>query len=292
MGADITICAIARDELHGVLEWIAYYKALGADQILIFDNDSSDGTERLLAALGKQGEIIHIPWPRSEHDRPQTEAYNHALGIAATEWMAFFDCDEFLVLKAHHSLRDYISDAPDDAGAIGINWQVFGDGGHASYAPLPVTERFTLGSPADAPVNLAFKSLVRCHDVRTQSIHEGRLSSGRYVTGSFDALQRKSIGTSVAVDHRLAVLNHYAVKSREEWQRKLTRGHANRSQKGRRRAGALQSVLEELNDNSFRYDDIVPFLAGMRREAFRLRDLVRASGLEFPVWPFVDERIE
>ncbi|NJS39772.1 MAG: glycosyltransferase family 92 protein, partial [Rhodobacteraceae bacterium] len=55
------LCAILRNEIRGVVEWLAHYKALGVDEFLIYDNASDDGTEALLAALAEAGEIDADP---------------------------------------------------------------------------------------------------------------------------------------------------------------------------------------------------------------------------------------
>lgn len=285
---DTTICAIVRDELAGIVEWIAYYKSLGSDALVIYDNDSTDGTERILAALHAAGEIARFPWPSRIGSRPQTEAYAHALSHACTEWIGFFDCDEFLVLPDDDELDSYLDCAPADAGAIAVNWRIFGDSGQNCFAARPVIERFTRGADLSSVLNHSFKTLARRRCVQRQGIHDCTLSSGHYVTGSFRPLRKAGAGASAEADHLGAILNHYVVKSREEWQAKLRRGHANRAGKSGRRAGALQSVYESLNDNSVGYDDIARFVPGMRREADRLLAILRRAGLEYPVWPFVE----
>ena len=39
----IALCAIVRNEIRGLVEWLAHYKALGFNDILIYDNASDDG---------------------------------------------------------------------------------------------------------------------------------------------------------------------------------------------------------------------------------------------------------
>ena len=40
----IALCAIVRNEIRGLVEWLAHYKAVGFNDILIYDNASTDGT--------------------------------------------------------------------------------------------------------------------------------------------------------------------------------------------------------------------------------------------------------
>ena len=56
-------------------------------------------------------------------------------------WLAFFDVDEFLVLKKHDTINDFLmSHLP--MGSLAISWYIFGTGNRDLYAPLPVTKRF------------------------------------------------------------------------------------------------------------------------------------------------------
>jgi hypothetical protein len=57
------------------------------------------------------------------------------------EYMAFFDVDEFLVLKKHTNVDEFLKDHLPK-GALAISWYIFGSGYTTMYAPLPVTRRF------------------------------------------------------------------------------------------------------------------------------------------------------
>jgi hypothetical protein len=54
------VCAICKNELPYILEWIFHQKNVGFDTIYIYDNDSDDGTSELLIQLDKAGIIKRI----------------------------------------------------------------------------------------------------------------------------------------------------------------------------------------------------------------------------------------
>ena len=56
-------------------------------------------------------------------------------------WMAFFDVDEFLVLKKHDTVNEFLMQHLR-RGSLAISWYIFGTGFRDVYAPLPVTKRF------------------------------------------------------------------------------------------------------------------------------------------------------
>ena len=73
MRALIVTCM--RNEAPFLLEWIAYHRAIGFTDFLIYSNDCEDGTDDLLDRLAERGVVIHDPqlvavprdrghWPR------------------------------------------------------------------------------------------------------------------------------------------------------------------------------------------------------------------------------------
>ncbi|MBL4556550.1 MAG: glycosyltransferase family 2 protein [Rhodobacteraceae bacterium] len=52
-----------RDEGPYVLEWLAWHKAIGVTDFVVFTNDCTDGTDALLDRLDAAGEVMHLPNP-------------------------------------------------------------------------------------------------------------------------------------------------------------------------------------------------------------------------------------
>ncbi len=285
--AGAALCGIVRNEIRSIVEWLAHYKALGFDEFLIYDNESTDGTEVILQALDEAGELIYLDWPHVIGRWPQRRAYEHARRWASAEWLAFFDADEFLVLQKDASINAFLRPFPPEVAAVVVNWVVFGSGGQARYLPQPVTERFGDALPEGASWNRVFKSFGRRELLTGTGIHRLNPGSGHYVTTSgaeaqFDGPMRtKTAGTGIAT------LHHYIVKSREEFEEKLQRGNANSQYPGGRRT-RLERRLPTLDAGGARNSDIARWSDRMRHEALRLRDLLRARGICYPVWPFVE----
>lgn len=284
----IALCAILRNEIRAVVEWLAHYKALGFSDFLIYDNDSDDGTAELLAALDAAGELRLVHWPHSVGERPQRLAYANARKRARADWLAFFDADEFLLLRDDPDIGTFLRRFDEDVSAVAVNWVVFGSGGQQNFRAVPVIERFTDALAAGAGPNRQVKAIGRREKLIGTGIHRVEPGSGRYVTafGSdavFDGL------TSVRrADHRVAALHHYAVKSVQEFEEKRQRGHAN-SQNPDRKRERLDRAFAEFNAGGERNTDLLPFAPRMRAEAFRLRDILSARGITPPVWPFVED---
>lgn len=283
----IALCAIVRNEIRGLVEWLAHYKALGFHDILIYDNASDDGTSDMLRVLDEAGELLHLDWPHAVGARPQRLAYDHARRHSDADWIAFFDADEFLVLHQDASIAGFIARFPDEVSAIALNWVVFGSGGQQVWRPRPVTERFTDALPADAGESHTVKAIARRTRLAGIGIHRVSVAAGRYVMASGQDAAFRGLTASVARDVTVAALHHYAVKSLEEFGEKRRRGHAN-SQFPEVKLAKLDARFDEFDAGGVRNDDLARRSGPMRAEALRLCAILRAAGLEFPVWPFIE----
>jgi hypothetical protein len=283
----IALCAIVRNEIRALVEWLAHYKALGFTDFAIYDNDSTDGTSEMLRVLDDAGELVHLPWPHTVGPRPQRLAYEHARRHCEADWLAFFDADEFLVLRHDSSIAGFLARFGADVSAIAVNWVVFGSGGQAAYRALPVTERFTDALPAGAKESRTVKAIGRRDRLSGTGIHRVAVDRGRYVTPSGRDVVFDGLTASVAPDTAIAALHHYAVKSQEEFAEKRARGHAN-SQFPEKKRAKLDARLAEFDAGGVRNDWLALRSAPMRVEASRLCRILRAAGLDYPVWPFVE----
>ena len=284
----IALCAIVRNEIRSIVEWLAHYKVLGFTDFLIYDNESTDGTTEVLIALDEAGELVHLPWPHSVGERPQRLAYEHARKHSDADWLAFFDADEFLVLHQDARVGDFVSGLGADVSAVAVNWIVFGSGGQARYRAAPVVERFTDALRRDAEPNHSVKAIGRRERMSGTGIHRASLAAGRYVMPSGADAVFKGLTAVRNPEVSVAALHHYAVKSLEEFAEKRARGHAN-SQVPERKREKLDTRFAEHDAGGVRNDHLAVHSAPMRTEAVRLCAILRAAGLEFPVWPFIED---
>jgi glycosyltransferase involved in cell wall biosynthesis len=287
MTESIALCAIVKNEIRSIVEWLAYNKALGFSDIVIYDNESSDGTEKILQALDDAGELLRLEWPHAVGARPQRLAYDHMRRNSTADWIAFFDVDEFLHLRRHRTMSEFLGSFGDDVNGIAIHWLAFNGGGQESYRPAPVIERFTEALPRSSQYNKSLKSIGRRAFIRATGIHSLAVSEGRYVTPSGKDARLASGQILRGQDVKVAVLHHYHVKSMEEFQEKLSRGHAN-SQDPERKRMKLDMRLAEANAPGEPNTEILAMSARMRAEALRLRAILLEAGLFYPVWPFVE----
>lgn len=206
------LVCITKNESRYMREFIDYYLKLGFTTICLYDN--SDKNELKTFKSLPNVKIIFFPGKAR-----QVIAYNHFLTKFRNryDYVAFFDSDEFLVLKKHTTIQHFCTDMIQD-GAIGINWFIFGNNQHMEYSPEPVTSRFTRRYFSMHPL---VKTIARCRDIQSMKIHNPVLAHGKF---------RNCRGHEIDgyinndFDDSIAQLNHYCTKSNQEYNWKIQRG--------------------------------------------------------------------
>lgn len=145
----IALCTLAKQENRYLREFVEHYEKIGFDKIFICDNNNPDG-ERIEDAIDdyiKSGFVSVID--RRGAVAPQVEAlnfmYNDLSETEKFDYIAMFDCDEFLTLPRHNSVKDFLSDLNTPLSKyhfVLINWMFMTDNDLVRYDNRPLAERF------------------------------------------------------------------------------------------------------------------------------------------------------
>jgi hypothetical protein len=212
-------------------EWLAFHRALGFDRIHVFDNESTDTTPYLVRQAARRVSGISIEaWPSDvEYVERQRRAYERGLQIMraeGVEWCLFIDSDEFMTGTADETLQQFLR-RRDANAAIALHWSFYGSGGHVAEPRGLVIENYLLRAPANFAAQRLCKSFVRVPYV--QGCLNGHAfildpQNFPYVDCAGEPVQWESLGQ----DHVIAPwrINHYFVRSREWWAKKLARSNA------------------------------------------------------------------
>lgn len=277
-----------RNEGPYLLEWLAHHRAAGISDFLIYSNDCEDGTEAMLDRLAGAGVLRHhrqpggpnVQWRALKDAEAQPET-------RAADWITVIDCDEYI------NLRSPLGDIPQmlsqlgNAEAITLPWRLFGSGGAVRAGDAPTTERFTRAAPAPCAYPVAasfFKTLFRragrFHRLgihRPRQRDPARHGPAVWVDGSGAALPEGFAANQARINlhglppaSALVQLNHYSLRSAEEFMVKRTRGLPNRG-----RALDLAYWVER-NLNTIEDRSIARMAEGTRAA---LRDLRAIPGL-------------
>jgi Glycosyl transferase family 2 len=288
----LAVGAIFKNEGPYILEWIAFHRAVGVSRFFIADNGSDDGSDELLAALDRAGVIRHIPFPGRPGEPPQLPAYAEILRRHRSEadWIAFIDADEFLQpAPPERSLLPALAglDRVADVGAFVVNWAVYGSGGETEARPEPVIERFQSRARRGAGINRHYKSIVRASACAgpEENPHNFRLHRGFrtvHADGTdLELFRPPETGKSSMVRWAPMRLNHYVVKSREEFfERKRRRGRATKADELR-----AASFFDDHDRNEERVPMAPWLISASRAGKNRILAELRAAGWASPEPP-------
>lgn len=219
----LAICAIAKNEGPYFKEWIDWHQKQGVEKFYIYDNESTDCTKEVLAPYIESGLVEYNYWPGKKQ---QLATYDdcferHRL---ETRWLAIIDLDEFIVPVRDKSIPDFLRKM-EIFSSVEINWLVYGSSGAKKQEPGRVMDRFRRHSQPEHKLNTHVKSIVDPRRVCTMvGCHEASRISGRAADSHGNPLKK---GFRDRVPQQDVIkINHYAIKSYEEFLAKRARGRA------------------------------------------------------------------
>ncbi len=226
------VVATMRDDGIYILEFIAYYLALGFEHVFIYTNDNRDDSDALLGALAEHGIITVIENDISGFVEPEAKAFGHALNRLADlrdfEWVLFVDSDEYLMPAPEHgfSIDRYVTALeaahPDGlTAAVLFDWLWFVSDFTLQRASGTLYERFEHARPHWLPktlVRLAHLDSMRCQ-------HHPEVRQGyRVVDSGLGEVDMTTIWERKTPNYSGGWMSHYWPKSFEEFLVKKARG--------------------------------------------------------------------
>jgi len=208
----IALVCIAKNEDNYIKEWIGYHKKLKFDNIFVFKNNwEFDVQDDKVFLIPFNGEVKQI------------SAYNNFIEKFKNDydWVAFIDVDEFIVLKKHKDIKEFIKEYDTVENGLAINWVLFGSNGHEVIKDnnYSVLERFTKKQNG---FNQHIKTLLKLKkdgimmldphrpNVMLRDTNFNQVSNALNPNGTVDVIQ----------------INHYFCKTKQEFQEKINRGRA------------------------------------------------------------------
>jgi hypothetical protein len=224
----LALCLFCKDENAYLPEWLNYHLALGVDHVLIYDNNSAVPVAQAVGDYVRSGRVTVLSWAETTQGR-QCRAYARCLADFGRDyrWIGFTDTDEFIVPKITTHLPTFLS-AYEGYGGLALFWLCFGSNRHVRRPPGGVIRSFTRRSRPEFHANDHVKTIV--NPAQALLVAPGDPHSFRYRDG-FGAVDEH--GVSVPGARRrphtsdLIQLNHYVLRSRDEFDDKRRRGGGN-----------------------------------------------------------------
>lgn len=223
-------------------EWVLYHHLCGVDHFYLYNNDLDQSlVATSLHSLIPLGLITMVDYSREESP-VQSKAYAHFVATyrKETRWAAFLDLDEYFVpmLRKDHVtspyllLPDFLNSLNRSITAICVHWRMFGSSHLVSRAQhTSVIASFLMSSHADNPVNQHVKTIAKARALvdGMVRVHDVKVTYGMAVdTYGQGQPEYFAISNTTGKDgfEYLLRINHYHVKSHEEFREKIRRGRA------------------------------------------------------------------
>ena len=197
---------VAKWEDYYLKEWLDYNQKLGFDKVLMYQNDwRTDLEHPILEKKVCDGRAIQVP------------LYNQVL-LENTEydWLAFIDCDEFIVLKKHNNIKELIEEYQHRTNVIGLNWTMFGNLGKVSREGDSLLKQFPMRNKG---TNEHIKVIVNARTGQRMQLPHNTLApsmdtNGHIFNGPFNHNGPMDV----------AYICHYHNKTKEDWMLRCKRG--------------------------------------------------------------------
>jgi hypothetical protein len=244
------IVTTMKNEGPFILEWLAWHRAIGVQDFLIYTNDCTDGTDTMLDLLQAKGLVQHRQNPfRAMNLKPQHAALQAAEDeplMRDCAWGICMDVDEYINIKLGDgrlpTLYAAMQAALPGANMIALTWRLFGNAEVHAFADTPIVAQFPRCAPelVRKPHQAwGFKTLFRNIDIfkklgvhRPKGLVPDLWDRVRWLNGSGRPLPRAMFrnswrSTTETYGYDWVQLNHYAVRSAESFLVKRDRGRVN-----------------------------------------------------------------
>ncbi len=284
-----SIVACARWEENYIQEWVLYYKNLGFDHIYLYCNDDFPYTllEKLSPFL--IGQNPFVTFYHHKQIGQQFDMYLHFIinHINETEYVSFFDIDEFLWLSNGRNISEFINDinvkCDRIVDVIYFNWLFFGNNGNQTRPPGLVLENYYRRESGFS--NFMTKHITRSEKIKNKYIEKGAMTDFWHYWNGVKNFKDFDIVNALGEDARSyysdieqtkinisdnkyfdniiknAVLCHFAFKSKEDFLLRARRSvsdvfaqqadHEKAYYDGR--ADAMLAHMNAVDDYRFRY---------------------------------------
>lgn len=220
----VGLVLFVKNEFRDIYFWVSWHLAQGFDEIIIFDDHSKDGTFELLSMIS---DILPVRILRAEHGHAfnvrQRNTYIKAIQIVKEnfEWVLVLDADEYLNLKNHKTVQEFLS-SYDDCDGIAINWCCYGSSNNLVYPPTPnVFINYNGHCDIDYEYSYIPKSFFRPNKTKDIYINPHRFEiEGRYVNikkQNVEWEERKDACLTLDPVWEIATINHYITRSCEHF---------------------------------------------------------------------------
>jgi hypothetical protein len=238
----VAICVVVRDAHDDIAEWVHYHQKLSISKFYIYDHESTPPLSRVLQPWINQGVVEYqtiSPSDFSQHPsgRPQLYGFDQCLQEHGNkhQWLAFIDVDEFLVFQQGPPVQNLPAflQRYEDYSALAVHWILFGSAGRDVRPVRGTLRSYPVAVPRNHTYHLYVKTIAntKCTVRTTDSPHVFQHNCTRPAVRTNYSPVHNQTADDLPVHSSLA-LHHYATRSAEEFEIKMSRGSGMKRQRG------------------------------------------------------------
>lgn len=230
----LSICAIFRNDAPYLKEWIDYHIIFGVEHFWLYNNNSDDDFDTVLAPYIQQGIVELIDWPSYESEDTfmgfafgtQIKCYEDGLNRSknVSKWLACIDTDEFIFPVIEDSVLQCLETRYPHVSGLCISWVNFGTSNVQEFPEGGrLIDYLTKRAPLSHPRNLIYKTIVQpLHTTGCPNPHFCTYSDQHWhVNANLEKIG--VINTSCLTD--IIRLNHYWSRDKEFFETEKRRRH-------------------------------------------------------------------
>ncbi len=240
----VFLATCMKNEGPFLLEWVAWHKAVGVTDLVVFTNHCTDGTDLLLDRLAALGHLRHLPNPAlatgERAYQPVALNYAHLLPeMRAADFFLSMDADEFINVRVGDGTLQALFDATGPFDVLSMSELNHGANGQQHYRRGWLTDLFPghqTSTPGRHKARRGVKSITRLSP-RALNLRNHRPQmrddlgpvlwldgSGRVTHHFLD--DRDQNGHDARGTYDLVRMEHFALRSLETFLAKMDRGDA------------------------------------------------------------------
>lgn len=211
----IALFTCAKNEHNYITEWIYYHLKIGFDHIFICDTSDDNNMRSCTFNSDSRITLYHEPLNGKHFGHLQYNFQNKYCKLIKNnyKWAAFIDVDEFIIIKKHKTIKDFLYSINFNDGSLGINWVLFGNNNHEKKTNIPIIKRFT---KCDSNYDKHIKCIINTNSIdHFNNPHFAVLLKGYQINEKGKKYIQGPWQKDSSVD--LIQINHYITKSTEEY---------------------------------------------------------------------------
>ena len=230
----ICICTPGKRENRYINEFVQFYKKIGIDQIIIYDNNdiNEESFEDIIKNDIDKGFVKIMNWRGIKNNTGfiiREDCY--LKNKNKFDWLIFFDIDEYIHLNNYTNIKEFLNEEKfKNCIKINLNWVIHTDNNLFYYDNRTLYERFPELEPnvrnGKHITKVRYKSILRGENMKENKRNYGDLISTNIKGCNGDGSESDLINNKYMrnFDFKNLYIDHYYSKSVEEFVEKINNG--------------------------------------------------------------------